>query len=393
MRIGIYVGELGSSSYGGGSVFQREFLKEMIRQNEDYEFYMYHFGKLDYAPLNNRIKLIRLKKKSLFVDRLCTVNDLLSLLTLGCKSRYSFLNDIAKRDSIELMYFPFPFSFAETEIPYLFTVWDLGGNVHPYFPEVSMRCRSFEIRKRLYQKALPKAMFVFIGNDIGKKQLMDYYHIGEDRIVKNPMITPSYIYSTTPDEGILNKFGLTKCKYLFYPAQFWPHKNHIRVVQAMSSLSKCGYKLVLSGSDQGNLNYIKSKTAEFGLGEHVVFAGFVTREEIIGLYKNAFALVYASAMGPDNIPPLEAMGLGCPVICSRYDGAEEQLKDAALFFNPYDADEIVSSVKKLEINDTLRKYLVTRGKEIANSYAVGKYVKTVFDTVNRASKIRECWGR
>ena len=163
MRIGVYVGELAPLTHGGGGLFQRELLKELIRQNKDFELYVYYFGDIGDVPGGTNIRLVRLNKISMLADRFHTVRDLRFILTFGCKARYSFLNGIAKRDSIDLMYFPFPFSFAETEIPYLFTVWDLGGDVHPYFPELSMRYRNFEVRERLYRKALPKSMFVFIG--------------------------------------------------------------------------------------------------------------------------------------------------------------------------------------------------------------------------------------
>ena len=233
MRIGVYVGELAPATHGGGAVFQRELLKELARQNKDFELYVYYFGDIGDVPEGTNIRLVRLNKISMLADRLHTVRDLRFILTFGCKARYSFLNGIAKRDSIELMYFPFPFSFAETEVPYLYTVWDLGGDVHPYFPEVSMAHRNFEVRRRLYLSALPKAMFVLIGNNTGKKQLEEYYHVRADRIVTNPMITPGYIRSAESDDGILQKLCLERGRYLFYPAQFWPHKNHIRVVEAM----------------------------------------------------------------------------------------------------------------------------------------------------------------
>lgn len=391
MRIGVYVGELGPATVGGGSVFQNEVLKELAKQNTVHELFIYYFGTIDHIQAKSNVRLVRLSKLLKLKDCFFSIKDLICIFFRGFRRGYSFMNRIAQNDGIDLMYFPSPSVFVETEVPYIFTMWDLGDKVHPYLPETSMGGREFEFRDFYYRKALPKAMFVFIGNDTGKKQLMNYYHIGEDRIVKNPMITPSYIYSTTPDEGILDKYGLTKCKYLFYPAQFWPHKNHIRVVQAMSSLSKYGYKLVLSGHDYGNLGYIKSKVQEYGLENFVLFAGFITREEIVGLYKNAFALVYASIMGPDNIPPLEAMGLGCPVICAEYDGAREQLKDAALFFNPHDAVKIVDAVKALENDSGLKETLAKRGKELAEAYCIEKYVGTVYDTFRRAAVIRECW--
>ncbi|MFM6269445.1 MAG: glycosyltransferase, partial [Dolichospermum sp.] len=52
------------------------------------------------------------------------------------------------------------------------------------------------------------------------------------------------------------------------------------------------------------------------------------------LYINAFSLAFMSFFGPDNLPPLEAMALGCPVIASKVSGSEEQLGNNALLVNP-----------------------------------------------------------
>ena len=122
----------------------------------------------------------------------------------------------------------------------------------------------------------------------------------------------------------------------------------------------------------------------------MIFTGFVSQEEIIALYKNAFALCYAAIMGPDNIPPLEAMGLECPVICSKYDGAVEQLEDAAIFFNPYDEKEIINAVLQLE-NYDLRKQLISKGSFLAKKYSIKNYIDVVLKTFDKASEIRECW--
>ena len=58
------------------------------------------------------------------------------------------------------------------------------------------------------------------------------------------------------------------------------------------------------------------------------------RPELIALYRHALALTFVSYFGPDNLPPLEAFALGCPVITSAIEGVDEQLGNAALYVNP-----------------------------------------------------------
>jgi glycosyltransferase involved in cell wall biosynthesis len=112
--------------------------------------------------------------------------------------------------------------------------------------------------------------------------------------------------------------------YLFYPAQFWAHKNHVNLLLALKQLSDQGkvIQLVLTGSDYGNLLHIEKTISELGLQNQVRTLGFVSNEELVAFYQNALALTYVSFFGPENLPPLEAFALGCPVIAARVDGAD-----------------------------------------------------------------------
>ena len=76
--------------------------------------------------------------------------------------------------------------------------------------------------------------------------------------------------------------------------------------------------------------------------------GLVSKEEVVALYKNAYALAYASYFDPDNLPPLEAMALNCPVICSGTNGMKEQLRDCALFFNQKTGENFKECIDRLK---------------------------------------------
>ena len=82
------------------------------------------------------------------------------------------------------------------------------------------------------------------------------------------------------------------------------------------------------------------------------------------LYTNAFSLVYPSFFGPENMPPLEAFALGCPVIASEVSGAKEQLGNAAILFDPRDENDLARKIKLLYNNKKYRKMLINRVKGI-----------------------------
>jgi glycosyltransferase involved in cell wall biosynthesis len=110
------------------------------------------------------------------------------------------------------------------------------------------------------------------------------------------------------------------------------------------------------------------------------------------LYKNAFAMTFLSMFGPDNLPPLEAMALGCPVICADAKGIKDQLDVCALFFNPVDESELAQKIKLICESEDVREIFVNRGIEMASNLTVDKYVKAAIVLFDEFAPIRECWS-
>lgn len=382
MNIAFYLGAFQDKEIGGGYVFQKNVVYELIKYDFESEVYLYYESNENLFENTKKVKFINLKydKDYIIVKR----------KRIFKRKKIKSLDNVLQRDKIAFIYFIAPIDEPPNSIPYILTVWDLAHKQHTYFPEVSIN-GEFEHRERYYNNAVQKASFVVIGNEVGKECLCKYYKMNSHRIKINPMPTPDYIYTKNADKSILDKYNLRGQKYLFYPAQFWTHKNHIRLLKAMRELKNDGFKMVFTGSDRGNANYIKQKIKDFNLENIVINVGFVTQEEIIALYKNAFALTYASWFGPDNIPPLEAMALHCPVVCSNFEGAKEQLGDCALYFDRIDEVGVIESVRKLE-NLKFRQELTRKAYLLANERRIQNYVKNMINIIEEFKKIRECWA-
>jgi glycosyltransferase involved in cell wall biosynthesis len=102
-------------------------------------------------------------------------------------------------------------------------------------------------------------------------------------------------------------------------------------------------------------------------------------------------MIFGSLLGPDNLPPLEAMAHGCPVVCASYKGAREQLQDAALYFEGLDADEAATQVGRLA-DAELRSELVGRGRALARSRNVDEYIERVMETLDGFERVRRLWA-
>jgi glycosyltransferase involved in cell wall biosynthesis len=153
-------------------------------------------------------------------------------------------------------------------------------------------------------------------------------------------------------------------------------------------------KLVFTGSDKGNENYIRELVSELGLDTKVLFLGFVSNLELKTLYKKAISLVMPTFLGPTNMPLLEARSLGCPIVCSDLDGHREQLGEGALYFDHRSYSDIAS--KMMEILDNgLRNNQIAVANEIEKTsvFNLGSAIESVNKNLMSVSKIRKIWGK
>lgn len=305
----------------------------------------------------------------------------------------SRLERAASQRGIEVIWFVGGGGRDPLDIPYIATVWDLQHRTHPWFPEVSSR-GMWRARERTHVEFMRRAAHVVTGTTVGAQQLSFYYQLPPDRVSILPHPTPSLragASGTDPSQAVSRLKGE---RFFFYPAQFWPHKNHVNLLHALKILGDrdgVTAHLALSGSDHGNLRHVKSVVADLGLLDRVHFLGFVDANDLAWLYRNAIALVYPSFSGPENMPPLEAFSHGCPVAMSNYPGASEQAGDAALYFEPTEPDQLAQTLKKLFEQPALRDELIERGRARAGRWTAGDYVKGVFAILDEFEKKRRAW--
>jgi glycosyltransferase involved in cell wall biosynthesis len=287
----------------------------------------------------------------------------------------------------------FATNYAEDcQLPFIFTVLDVEHIRQPWWPEVS-RNGLWEQREHYFSRYIPKATRVIVPNEAGAEQIMHAWGINRERILCLGHPTPRFALEAQEDPASdLRRLGV-RPPYLFYPAQFWAHKNHPLLFDALAQLNgpaERSYQLVLVGSDKGELERMRALARRMGLADDVLFLGFVEDDALVALYRNAHALTYPSRFGPENLPPLEAMALGCPVIVGDVAGAREQVGDAALRVSLDDPAELVAAVRRLE-EPGVREQLVTRGRERAARWTARDYVDGVLSFLDDFERLKRAW--
>lgn len=250
--------------------------------------------------------------------------------------------------------------------------------------------------KDIYGKLTNRAMGILVDSEYGKKQLIELYgtHCA-DKVYVMPFVPPKYLYEPV-EQKVSDISQKLPDKYIFYPANFFPHKNHSNLVIAAKRLKDKGIiiNLVFTGKENEYSKNIHSLVEANGMLDQVIFTGRIPDNDMRYAYEHARAMVMPTLEGPTNIPPLEAMLLGCPVAVSRVGAMPEQVGRDGLTFDPFDVDDIASVLKRLWLDDELCDNLIQNGfeqmknntlEEFNNRFVVA--VQKTLETVEARTKI------
>lgn len=246
--------------------------------------------------------------------------------------------------------------------PTIGTIHDLMHRHERDFPEVSA-FGLYQRRERHYRNMCTHAAAILVDSHTGKRHVLDAYCVAPETIHVLPYVAPSHIGDPCPPQGFDERYTLPET-YLFYPAQFWRHKNHVRLIEALALARQKipTLSLVLAGSPKNNDIAMKNATRSLSLTDAVTVLGYVPDADMAELYRRSRGLVMPTFFGPTNIPPLEAMATGTPMAISDVYAMREQSEESALYFNPTSVDSIATAMVTLVEDDVVRSCLITNGK-------------------------------
>lgn len=172
-------------------------------------------------------------------------------------------------------------------------------------------------------------------------------------------------------EGENNQTAEHTEPFVLYVGTLEPRKNLERLIQAFDMLKKTEripHKLILAGGAGWGTEGISSAVRAASCADDIKFTGYVSVTEKRALYQNADVFVFPSLYEGFGIPPLEAMEMGCPVVCANAASLPEVVGDAARLVDPWDvrsiADGILNVLTDEEYADSLRR----KGKKQFEKY-------------------------
>tara|TARA_B100001063_G_scaffold244216_1_gene276484 strand:+ start:940 stop:2097 length:1158 start_codon:yes stop_codon:yes gene_type:complete len=240
--------------------------------------------------------------------------------------------------------------------PFIFTLHDMQEKYYPEYFSIFRR-----LLRWLNNRALSTvASKIICESQYVKSDIIKFLKVKEDKIAvitgPPPMSLINFKIDNSKIEKIKQKYDIKK-KYIFYPAQTWSHKNHLRLIDAFKIILEQhdDVDLILTGSPKANHTIIMKKINDNNLSSKIKHLGYVDYLDLPYLYKLSEFLIMPSLFESVSIPIYEAFALKVPVTCSNVVSLPEQVGNAALLFDPLDSKDMSKKIMKYLDDENLRK--------------------------------------
>lgn len=355
-RIGI-LAPIGDNCWIGGVNYFRSLLNALnITKSSKYEFYLLT-NKIDLFAndYNKHIKIIYCKH---LFDNRETIRNLSRALQTDIRLGY-----YAKKHKLSMLTHASP--GTQLMPPTLFWMPDFQHCHLPhFFSDAQINNRDSEIIR-----AAERSGHLLLSSYAAEKDFRLFYpQLG---YVKTHILRFVPLIDTYAKQGVLCSEARNVDEVFFFlPNQFWVHKNHIVVIEALNLLPK-HIKVICTGSlnDYRNVEHIENlqlKIKELGLEERFVILGLVEREEMLSLMARAIAVINPSLFEGWSTTVEEAKYMGKRMVLSNLPVHFEQNPPDSYYFNPVDHHELagylLDIIESYDVKKDMNRAKVARQK-------------------------------
>lgn len=254
-------------------------------------------------------------------------------------------------------------ALLHTSKPFAFTLHDLQEH---YYPENFSRWQR-NWRYQVYAGLLARAWRVICESRQVKTDIIRFFGVPAERTA---VITAPPLRQFMADESedrlqaVRDRLNLPD-RFLFYPAQFWVHKNHLRLIEAFREVARevPDVSLVLTGRKRDEYEIVMAAVNASGLSRRVHHLGYVEQHDLQAIYRLATALVMPSLFESVSIPIYEAFQVGTPVAASGILAIPDQVGDAGLLFDPTSVASITQAILKILGDPEAARRLGKKGQD------------------------------
>jgi glycosyltransferase involved in cell wall biosynthesis len=179
--------------------------------------------------------------------------------------------------------------------------------------------------------------------------------------------------------------------FLLFVGTLEPRKNLLTLLKAFARIIGHGDlrpQLVIAGGEGWLMDDMFAFIRKSGITERLRFTGYLSDEELRGLYSSCKVFVYPSVYEGFGLPPLEAMACGAPVVAGLIPSLQEVLGSAARLVDPMDVDALAEAIVELLNDENQRQVLGAAGLEHAGKFSWEKTARLTLDVYQQLLKTR-----
>lgn len=281
--------------------------------------------------------------------------------------------------------------YNKCKIPQIAYLYDCQHKYYPdYFKEHSKKSRD-----KYFQTVVDNYPAIIVASNNAKNDLIKFYNANPEKIYiahSHPIMNPKFLKDL--DYDVLEKYNIPK-EYVMVSSQFWKHKSHITVFEAIKILKEQGQNvcLVCTGKMEDYrfpeyIEELKTKIKEWNIQDSIRLLGMIDREDQVELIKKTKILIQPSLYegGAGAGGAIEAAAFLKPILMSDIPINKEYSQfENVFFFKTQDSNNLAKKITEL-LNTEFKKYTdeelinISKQREDAEINAI---YAPVYDILNK----------
>lgn len=291
---------------------------------------------------------------------------------------------LLRKIKADVFFSPDGFCSLHTKVPQCMVVHDLG---FLHFGE-SYKKTHYLFYKRYTPLFLKKAKSIATVSEFSKNDIIKQYGLKPHKIsVIYSAAKKSFKPIAIAEKDIIKEKYTGGAEYFIYVGAIHPRKNLIALLKAFSIFKKrmkSSMKLVFTGRLAWKNDEFRELIKTYKYKNDIVLTGYLDENEVVKLVGASYALVYPSVFEGFGVPVLEAMHCGVSPLTSAGTSMEEIAKDAALYFDPADINDIADKLMLIYKDEDRRNRIIENGKRLSSNYSWNRTATLTWDALMKA---------
>lgn len=238
-----------------------------------------------------------------------------------------------------------------TRFPFPTLVW-IGDFQHRILPHMFSGARYWK-RDMGFRMLTRYGTTIMTSSETGCRECEQFYPITRGKLAALPFVVrvPEGAMTASPQD-VRRRYDLPE-KFFFMPNQFWLHKNHLAVIEALHLLKQDGQEVVVAASgspadprNPGHFPALLDKIAHFGLEKNFLLLGMIPYLDLFSLMRASIGLLNPSFYEGWSTTVEEAKSMGAPLLLSNLPVHREQAGEACLYFDPANPSNIAEVLNR-----------------------------------------------